>query len=53
MEQQLLARAVRIGLRIAEVPHRSEGRIAGRSKTIGLKQGVIDLCVLVKERLCA
>lgn len=52
MEQQLLARAVKLGLRIAEVPHRSDGRIAGRSKTIGLKQGIIDLWVLVKERFC-
>jgi glycosyltransferase involved in cell wall biosynthesis len=53
MEQQLLARAIRNGFRIKEVPHRSEGRIAGRSKTIGIKQGVIDLLVLVKERLYA
>ncbi len=53
MEQQLLARALKMGLRVAEIPHHSEGRIAGRSKTIGLKQGIIDLWVLVKERLCA
>ncbi|MDR7494210.1 MAG: glycosyltransferase family 2 protein [Armatimonadota bacterium] len=53
MDQQLLARAMKSGLRIIEVPHHSEGRIAGRSKTIGLKQGVIDLWVLVRERLCA
>jgi hypothetical protein len=53
MEQQLLARAMKNGFRITEVPHRSDGRIAGRSKTIGMKQGVIDLLVVVKERFRA
>jgi len=50
MEQQLLARAHKAGLRIAEVAHSSDGRIAGVSKTSGIKQGFTDWFVIIKER---
>lgn len=50
MEQQLLARARKAGLRIAEVAHRSQGRLSGRSKISGVKQGLIDWWVIIKER---
>jgi glycosyltransferase involved in cell wall biosynthesis len=50
MEQQLLARARKLGMTIVEVPHRSDGRIAGASKVSGIKQGFIDWLVILKER---
>ncbi len=50
MEQQMLARARKSGMKIVEVSHRSEGRIAGVSKVSALKQGFIDWLVVVKER---
>jgi len=53
MEQQMLARAVKAGLRIVEVPHHSEGRIDGASKVSGIKQGFIDWLVVIKERFRA
>jgi len=53
MEQQLLARARKAGLKIAEVAHGSEGRLCGSSKVSGIKQGLIDWWVIVKERFLA
>lgn len=50
MEQQFLARAHRLKLRIKEVTHSSDGRIAGISKTKGIKQGFIDWFVVIVER---
>lgn len=50
MEQQMLARALKLGMNIEEVPHRSDGRIAGASKVSGIKQGLIDWLVILKER---
>jgi hypothetical protein len=50
MEQQMLARARKAGMAIVEVPHVSDGRIAGASKVSGIKQGLIDWLVIIKER---
>jgi glycosyltransferase involved in cell wall biosynthesis len=50
MEQQLLARAHRAKIKVAEVVHSSDGRIAGASKTSGIKQGFTDWFVIIKER---
>jgi glycosyltransferase involved in cell wall biosynthesis len=50
MEQQLLVRAKKAGLKIAEVAHLSHGRIAGASKINGISQGFIDWLVVIKER---
>ena len=50
MEQQMLVRAKKSGLKIAEVPHQSDGRISGESKVNGIKQGFVDWFVLIKER---
>jgi hypothetical protein len=49
MEQQMLARARKTGMRIVEVPHPSEGRIAGSSKISGIKQGLVDWLVVIQE----
>ncbi len=50
MEQQMLARARKSRMRIVEIPHHSDGRIAGASKISGIKQGLIDWMVIIKER---
>jgi len=50
MEQQLLARAHRAGLKVEEVVHSSDGRIAGTSKTSGIRQGFVDWFVIIGER---
>lgn len=50
MDQQLLARAHKAGLEVAEVVHCSDGRIAGTSKTSGIKQGFTDWFVIIGER---
>jgi len=50
MEQQMLARARKAGMTIVEIPHHSDGRIAGASKVNGIKQGLIDWMVIIKER---
>ncbi len=50
MEQQMLARARKSGMSIAEVSHVSDGRIAGASKVSGIKQGLIDWMVIIRER---
>lgn len=50
MEQQMLAKATKAGMRVVEVPHRSSGRLAGISKIKGVKQGFIDWFVIIKER---
>jgi glycosyltransferase involved in cell wall biosynthesis len=50
MDQQLLARAHKARLKVAEVVHSSDGRIAGTSKTSGIKQGFTDWFVIIKER---
>jgi hypothetical protein len=49
-EQQILARFVKFGSRVAEVPHRDYGRAGGVSKTADLRQGTVDWWVIVKER---
>lgn len=53
MEQQMLVRARKAGMRIVEVPHASDGRIAGMSKVSGVKQGFIDWFVIIGERIRA
>jgi glycosyltransferase involved in cell wall biosynthesis len=50
MEQQLLARAHKAKIKVAEVVHSSDGRIAGASKASGIKQGFTDWFVIIKER---
>lgn len=54
MEQQMICRAIKAGLRIIEVPHKSAGRIAGASRISGVKratkQGFTDLLVIIRER---
>lgn len=54
MEQQMIVRAKKAGMKIIEVPHTSHGRINGASVISGFKkaarQGFIDWAVIIKER---
>jgi len=57
MEQQMIIRAKKTGMKIKEVPHASFGRITGFSRISGFKQstkqGFIDLFVVIRERFHA
>ena len=50
----MIVRAKKAGMKIKELPHASEGRIAGVSRISGFKQatkqGFIDWFVVIKER---
>lgn len=50
MEQEMLVKAALAGLKIAEVPHHSRGRVGGASKVSDIKQGLIDWWIIVRER---
>jgi len=56
LEQRMIVRVKMTGLRVKEVAHSSEGRIAGTSAIGGfrhaLKQGFTDLLVIIKGRFC-
>jgi glycosyltransferase involved in cell wall biosynthesis len=50
MEQELIAKASKTHLKIIEVEHHDTGRLNSTSKVSGLKQGLKDWIVIVKER---
>ena len=50
MEQQMLVRAHRAGLRVAEVEHQDNGRIEGKSNINSIRQGFLDWFVIIGER---
>lgn len=54
MEQQMIVRAKKAGMKIIEVPHTSKGRIAGTSVIGGVrhsvKQGFRNWIVIIRER---
>lgn len=54
MEQRMIVRAKKAGMKIKEVPHSSHGRISGTSVLSNVRQsvnqGFIDWFVIIKER---
>ncbi len=50
MEQQMLVRVKKAGLKVAELAHHDVGRLDGVSKISSVKQGFIDWFVIIKER---
>lgn len=54
MEQQMIVKAKKAGMKIKEVPHLDSGRIAGASVIIGIRksvnQGFRDLFIIIRER---
>jgi glycosyltransferase involved in cell wall biosynthesis len=52
LEQEMNVRAWKIGLKVIEVEHDDRGRLKSNSKVSGVKQGLTDLWVIIKERLC-
>jgi hypothetical protein len=51
MEQEMLVKAKKAGLKVVEVIHDDAGRARGNSKVSGIKQGFIDLVVIMRESL--
>jgi glycosyltransferase involved in cell wall biosynthesis len=50
MEQQILAKAKKAGLKVVEVGHYDKGRLGNASKVSALRQGLRDLMVIISER---
>ena len=50
MEQQMLVKVKKVGLKVAEVTCHDVGRIDGVSKISSIKQGFIDWFVIIRER---
>ena len=50
MEQEMLVKAKKVGLKVVEVKHNDAGRLGNSSKVSVFKQGFIDLIVIIKER---
>ena len=50
MEQEMNVKIKRAGLKVIEVPCQDQGRYGGTSKTQDLKQGLIDLITIIRER---
>ena len=50
MEQEMMVEAKKAGLKVIEVEHLDAGRLGDSSKVSGIKQGFIDLWVIIKAR---
>jgi len=57
MEQQMIVRAKKAGMKIKEVPHTTKGRVGGTSVITGfkqsVKQGYRDWIIIIRERFHA
>lgn len=51
MEQEMMVKVKKVGLKVVEVEHHDVGRRDGNSKVSGVKQGLVDWWIIVKERL--
>jgi glycosyltransferase involved in cell wall biosynthesis len=50
MEQEMLVKAKKVGLKVLEVQHDDAGRLGSTSKVSVFKQGFLDLLVIIGER---
>ena len=50
MEQEMNVKIRKVGLKVIEVACQDRGRLGGTSKTQALKQGLIDLITIIRER---
>ncbi len=50
MEQEMNVRIKKASLKVVEVPSQDKGRVGGGSKVSDLKQGLIDLVTIIRER---
>ncbi len=50
MEQEMLVKVKKVGLKVAEVEHETGGRLHGNSKVSAVKQGFTDWFVIIKKR---
>jgi glycosyltransferase involved in cell wall biosynthesis len=50
MEQEMLVKVKKAGLKVTEVAHKDAGRAGGNSKVSGVKQGFTNLLIIIRER---
>ena len=50
MEQEMMVKAKKVGLKVVEVEHHDAGRLGSNSKVSGVKQGLTDWWIIVRER---
>jgi len=50
MEQEMLVKVKKLGLKVVEVDQPDAGRLYSKSKVSGVKQGFTDLWIIVRER---
>ena len=50
MEQQMLIRAKKAGLKVIEVSHQDHGRLGSISKVSSIYQGCINMIIIIRER---
>lgn len=50
MEQEMLVKAKKVGLKVAEVNHYDAGRLGSTSKVSVIKQGLLDWMLIIMER---
>ena len=50
MEQEILVKAKKAGLKVTEVEYQTGGRLNGNSKVSDVKQGLTNLILIVRER---
>ena len=50
MEQEMMVKARKAGLKVVEVEHHDAGRLGSNSKVSVLKQGLVDWMLIIRER---
>lgn len=50
MEQEMVVKIRKLRLKVIEVAQHDAGRMSNSSKVSGVKQGFIDLWIIIKER---
>ncbi len=50
MEQEMIVKVKKLGLKVIEVEQYDAGRLSSNSKVSGIKQGFTDLWIIIKER---
>lgn len=51
MEQEMMVKVKKMGLKVMEMEHHDAGRLGSNSKVSGVKQGLVDWWIIVKEVL--
>ena len=52
MEQQMMVQAKKVGLKMIEVEYHDPGRLGNESKVSAIRQGFVNLILIIRERFC-